>query len=161
MTDHLAEYLALRAANDRLRESGSAWLRESIERICNTINTSRPEDQQSIQLGRQEWQFTVEEATMVGERIGLRHGYRTLLIEIGWPRLPEHGFVPDNGLARGQIGMSQNTMLDPQTLTGIILKRNPQTSSSTPLWHLIANKKLGENLTEPILKKYIDLIFTP
>lgn len=157
MQDYAAEYMALRAANDRMRETGKAWLWETITRICADLNRSIPTPTQPdlIQIARQEWQFMVEQSTMVGERLGLRYSYRTLLIEVGWPRLPEHGFVPDNGLARGRLGFSQNVMLDPRPLAEIILKRGADTQ---PVWHLIDNKKLGEILAEPVLRAYLNLL---
>ena len=39
---------------------------------------------------------------------------KTLLVEVGWPRLPEHGFVPDRGLARVDLGLR---LLAPPAMT--------------------------------------------
>ena len=151
--DLAAEFFALKAANDQLRESGKQWLWDLLDRISADISrqlTARP-GETPLQIGRQEWQFAVESQTMVGERFGARHRGRTLLIEVGWPRLPEHGFVPNRGLARGRIGLSQNTMLQPPPLTDLILRKQPE---AAPQWHLIDNNKIGEPVSELMLRNY-------
>jgi len=156
--DYAAEYLRLKAANDQLRERGKQWLWNALELICSEINrelTASPSET-PIQLGRQEWQFMVEGMTMVGERFGARYRYRTLTIEAGWPRLPEHGYVKDNGLARGRIALSQNIMIDAQTIEELILKRQGNSDSA---WFSLRKNTIGEQLTEHRLRKYIkDLV---
>lgn len=147
MSDYAAEYLALREANNRWREEGLAWLRQNVELIAGE-KTDPP-----LQLGRQESQFTVAESTMIGERIGVRCQFRTMLFDIGWPRLPEHGFVPGNGLARGRISLSQNLMLDPQPIAELILRRPGNTA---PSWHLIEDERPGTPFNLPLLRQYLD-----
>lgn len=148
------EYLILKAANDKLREEGKERLWASLELICSQLSGSLKPGAVPILVGLQEeWKFVVENSTMVGERFGARHGTNTLIVEVGWPRLPEHGFVPDGGLARGRIRLSRNVMLEPQTLTEMIYKRQP---GSEPAWHTISNKRLGERITEPLLRSYVE-----
>jgi hypothetical protein len=156
--DFAAEYLRLKTVNDQLRERGKQWLWNALELICSEINrklTANPSET-PIQLGRQEWQFMVDSATMVGERFGARYRTRTLIIEAGWPRLPEHGYVKDNGLARGRIAMSQNIMIDALTIDELILKRQ---GNSDPAWYTFPKNIIGHQLTESGLRKYItDLV---
>jgi hypothetical protein len=156
--DFASEYLRLKAANDQLREHGKQWLWNSLEQICSEINrelTASPTET-PIQLGRQEWQFMVDSATMVGERFGARYRTRTLIIEAGWPRLPEHGYVKDNGLARGRIALSQNIMIDALTIEELILKRQ---GKSDPAWFTFPKNIIGHLLTEYRLREYIrDLV---
>ncbi|MCI0660673.1 MAG: hypothetical protein L0220_06340 [Acidobacteria bacterium] len=156
--DLAGEYLRLKAANDQLRERGKQWLWNALELICSEINRdlTASSSETPIQLGRQEWQFTVESMTMVGERFGARYRYRTLTIEAGWPRLPEHGYVKDNGLARGRIALSQNIMIDAQTIEELILKRQ---GNSDPAWFSLTNNIIGAQLTQHRLRTYIkDLV---
>jgi len=157
--DYATEYLRLKAANDQLRERGKQWLWNALELICSEINRelTTSSSETPIQLGRQEWQFTVESMTMVGERFGARYRYRTLTIEAGWPRLPEHGYVKDNGLARGRIALSQNIMIDAQTIEELILKRQ---SNSDPAWFSLRKNIIGEQLTERRLRTYIKELVT-
>lgn len=152
--DFTSEYLALKAANDQLRVRGVQWLWESLELLSAGVNR---ELVSQVQIGRQEWQFKVENSVMVGERFGLRHGHLTLTVEAGWPREPQHGFVPDGGLARGRIGLSRNIMLDAQIIAELILKRQGR---SEPVWRLISNNKLGEPVTESHLRRYLEMILS-
>ncbi len=153
------EFLALKAANDRLREQGRLWLWETIQKIGGELNRdlSTGSDQTALQIARQEWQFNVEQSVMAGERIGMRYRACTLTVEIGWPRLPEHGFVPDNGLARARIALSQNVMLEARAIDELILKK---LTGDDPAWYLIANKKLGDRITESHLRQYLNLILS-
>jgi hypothetical protein len=158
-----AELNALKAANDALREGGKRWLFETLERLAAELSPApvaepgAPPNPAALQIGRQEWQFEVERQKMVGERLGLRRRERTLVVEVGWPRLPEHGFVPDHGLARGRVGFSQNVMLEPLLIDEITLRRQ---RGGAPVWHVIANQKLGEPVTEAKLRDYLRRLFS-
>lgn len=155
--DYAAEYLALKAANDQLRERGKQWLLDSFTQLCADANRSLMADptQAGIQTGTQEWQFKVENATMAGERFGARYRFRTLTVEVGWPRLPEHGFLTDNALARARVSFSQNTMLQPEVLAELVFKK---VGSSEPVWFVFKNKLLGEQITEGRLREFFNLI---
>ena len=165
--DYAAEYLALKAANDQLRERGKQWLWDSLNRLCDETNhqlltQGTPQTglagAASILCGVQpDWQFKVENAVMVGERFGARFRYRTLTVEVGWPRLPEHGFITDSGLARGRVGLSQNTMFEPQAIAELILKKM---GSGEPAWFVFTNRQLGEQITEARLREYLNQILT-
>ncbi|HKX28751.1 MAG TPA: hypothetical protein VJ302_13715 [Blastocatellia bacterium] len=154
-----ADYFALKAANDLLRERGKQWLWDLCDLLASEINQGliERERQPALQVARQDWQFKVENATMIGERMGLRYRTRTLIIEVGWPRLPEHGFVPDGGLARTRIGLSQNIMLEARTIAEFILRRE---GDGEPEWYLISNKRLGERVAESHLREYLNLVMS-
>jgi len=152
----VAEYLALKEANDQLRESGRQWLWNALDAVCAEISRElSAKNDQSLQVGRQEWQFKIENSTMVGERFGARFREKTLVVEVGWPREPQHGFVPDRGLARARIGFSQNVMIEARTVAELIFKRR---GDSNPTWYFIADKKLGERVTESRLREYLNLV---
>lgn len=155
--DYAAEYLALKAANDQLRERGKQWLFDTLSQLCAEANrtlVTQP-DQPGIQTGVQEWQFKVENATMAGERFGARYRYRTLTVEVGWPRLPEHGFLTDNALARARVSFSQNTMLQPEVIAELVFKK---TGSVEPMWFIFRNGQLKERVVEARLGEYFNLI---
>ncbi|HEY8458900.1 MAG TPA: hypothetical protein VIM99_00880 [Blastocatellia bacterium] len=154
--DIVAEYLALKAANDELRERGKKWLWNALDVICSEISRDlSARNNPPLQVGRQEWQFKVEGSTMVGERFGARFREKTLLVEAGWPREPQHGFVPGRGLARARIGFSQNVMLEARIVAEMLLKRR---DDGALVWNLIADKKLGDEVTESRLREYFDLL---
>ncbi len=157
---YVAEYLKLKASNDQFRERGKQWLWETLEKLCAEINlqlAAKP-DGQILQCGRQPWQFELQtntgKATMAGERFGVRYRGQTLVIEIGWPQLPEHGFILDGGLARGQVRFSPNVMLEPQTKAELVLKRN----GADVTWHELKDKQLSQAVNEAYLRKYLDLV---
>jgi len=143
-TDFSAEYLSLRSANDLVREKGKQWIFETLSALCSEAG---PE----AILGRQDWQFEVGRSVMVGERFGIRHQGRTLVVEIGWPREPAHGFVPDQGLARGRISLSASPMLSPRLQEEIILK----TGNPDPRWYLIDAGKVGVEFDVESLRRHI------
>lgn len=161
MTDHLTDYLALRAANDQLRQAGIEAIWKTLTLLTTRFNDAAPVEagNQPLQLGRQPGEFMVDQATMVGERLGLRYNFRTLIFELGWPRLPEHGYITGNGLARGRVSFSQNVMLDPRPLAGLILKRT--TPDATPCWHLIEMDRAGAPLHELHFHEYLALLELP
>ena len=154
--DIAAEYLALKAANDELRERGKKWLWNALDVISAEISRELSDrNNPPLQVGRQEWRFKVEDSTMVGERFGARYSEKTLIVEAGWPREPQDRFVPGRGLARARIGLSQNVMLEATIVAEMILKRR---NNSDPGWNFIADKKLGVEVTESRLREYFNLI---
>ncbi|MFM8393117.1 MAG: hypothetical protein ACKOB4_04260 [Acidobacteriota bacterium] len=158
----MANFLALREANDRLRQQGVDLLWDSLHLLSSRYNESVAADPLAhrLQLARQEWQFPVDESTMVGERFGLRCNFKTLVFELGWPRRPEHGHVPGSGLARGRIGFSQNVMLDPRPLAELILRRVE--SSDSLRWYFIdRERRRGDELSEAGLRPYLQQLLDP
>lgn len=156
-SDFSADYQALKAENDRLREEAKLWLWNSLELLCGRAQSklSGKAGGAALQVGRQDWQFRVEGSVMVGERFGVRYLTRTLIVAAGWPRLAEHGFVPDGGLARARVGLSQNIMLEPITIAELILKRH---AKDAPIWYVIEGKKIGQQITEYQLGSYLSLL---
>ncbi len=157
--DYAAEYQALKTANDQLRERGKQWLLDSLTQLCADANRRlmlQP-DQVGIQTGSQPWQFNVENATMAGERFGARYGFRTLTIEVGWPQLPEHGFLTDGAMARARVSLSQNTMLEPQPVAELILKK---VASGDVSWFVFKNKISSEQITNVHLNEYLSMILS-
>jgi hypothetical protein len=155
-----AEYLRLKAANDEFRERGKLWLWTTLEKLCAEVNQQLAAklDGQLLQTGVQPWQFEIQtevgKATMAGERFGIRYCGQTLVVEVGWPQQPEHGFIPNSGLARGRVRFSPNVMLEPQTKAEIVLKRN----GVEVAWHVLNYKQLSHQVSEPQLRAYLELV---
>lgn len=158
--DYVAEYLRLKAVNDQFRARGKQWLWGTLETLCAEVNRQLQVklDGHLLQTGRQAWQFTIPtstgDATMAGERLGVRYRGQTLIVEAGWPQQPEHGFVPDGGLARGRVRFSPNVMLEPLTKAEMVLKR----SGADVAWYMLNYKKLSEPVTAAHLRAYLDLL---
>ena len=161
--DYLAEYHKLRAVNDEFRVRGKDALWAQVETLCAALNRELTTkmtklDGEILRVGRQPWQFDIKTeagaATMVGERLGARYRGQTLLIEIGWPHEPQHGFIPGGALARGRISFSPNVMIDPILKAEIALWRE----GTDTAWHEVAYKQKGELLTEARLRSYLELV---
>lgn len=157
----------LKAANEALRKEGQEWLLTTLETICNEINQTTtppaavadaPAAEPTLQIGNQDWQFAVGDNVMVGERLGIRHNNQTLLIEVGWPRLPKHGVVPDLGLARARVSFSQNIMIDPKLRAEFTLRRNKDSGDVS--WHEFADHQVGEKVTADKLRAFVQQLLS-
>ena len=157
----------LKAANETLRAEGKEWLLTTLENICNEINQTTappapapdaPAAEPTLQIGNQDWQFEVGDNVMVGERLGIRYKNQTLLVEVGWPRLPEHGVVPDLGLARARVSFSQNIMIDAKLSAEFTLRRNKDNAEVS--WHEIADHKVGEKITPDKLRAFVQQLLS-
>lgn len=157
--DYLKEYLALRAANDELREQGKKWLFDAMATLCATANRNfgQQPDQPMIQTGYQPREFQTGNSTMIGEAMGLRYRMNTLLIEAGWPREPKHGHVPGQGLARGQIRLSRNPGIDANLIAELILKADDKRNAD---WYLISGLRLAGKISRDQLSAWFELLFT-
>ena len=97
----VAEYLTLRAANDLARSTGVGWLIETFTALAGEANRAGA----GLTQARDEaHRFAVGNSTMVGPRLTLRAGVRSLTVEAGWPRAPRDGVVRGGGLASARIG---------------------------------------------------------
>jgi hypothetical protein len=95
-----ADYLALRAANDRVRERGVGGLVDAFTALAGEANRRGA----SVTLARTEsHRFRVGNSTMVGPRVVLARGVRSLTVEAGWPRAPGDGIVRGGGLACARV----------------------------------------------------------
>lgn len=96
----VADYLALRAANDAVRTTGVGWLFETL--ICVAAEIGR--DINGILIEREEpHNFALRGANMVGSLMRLRRGVRCMTLEAGWTRTPSDGFMRGGALAAGRI----------------------------------------------------------
>jgi hypothetical protein len=96
----VSTYLALRSSNDLLRKTGQDWLRAMFTSVAGEVNRAGA----SIQISSEEGhRFKLGHATMVGSRLSLANGVRTLFVEVGWPRTPSDGFIRGGGLACANI----------------------------------------------------------
>lgn len=96
----LGDYLAVRAANDQLRERGVRSLVDAFTALAGEANRAGA----GVQLTREEaHRFHVGNSVMVGTRVVFSRGVRSLTIEAGWPRSPRDGIVRGQGLAAARV----------------------------------------------------------
>jgi hypothetical protein len=96
----VSDYLDVRSANDALRERGVEWLLGLFSAAAGELNRAGA----GLRMTRTEaHRFRVGNSTMVGPRLVLAHGVRTLTVEAGWPREPRDGIVRGGGLASARV----------------------------------------------------------
>jgi hypothetical protein len=96
----VAEYLALRAANDLARGVGCDWLLETVAALAAEANRAGA---RLVLTQEEAHRFHVGHSTMVGRKLSLRAGVRELVVEAGWPRAPQDGIVRGGGLACARL----------------------------------------------------------
>ncbi len=98
--EDVAEYLALRATNDMIRQTSVAWLFDSLLEIAAEANRSganviiETENSHRFQFGN---------SSLAGSLLSLRQGVRCLSVEAGWTRTPADGFMRGGALAVARL----------------------------------------------------------
>lgn len=104
----VADYLALKAANDAARSASVKWLFDAAEEIAAEINRrSAGIAVENVHPHR----FAHGSANAVGSLVRFRQGVRCLTVEAGWTRAPNDGFMRGGALAVARIshfGMAKN-----------------------------------------------------
>jgi len=96
----IADYLSLRASNDFLRSAAVKWLMKSFIDLGDEFRRRGREI--SLKTDTKHT-FSVGHSTMAGSKLSFNCGVRSLTIEAGWTRTPEHGFIRGGGLACARI----------------------------------------------------------
>jgi hypothetical protein len=128
----IAEYVALRSNNDRLRRTAIDWLITTFSELAADHNRAGA----SLQTDQfDDHRFSVGQATMAGRLLTLRFGARVLQIEAGWPRTPRDGFIRGVGFACANIRHVGRPHLNDELLL-------TKSVASAPEWTIL--KKNGE-----------------
>ncbi|MGI8555588.1 MAG: hypothetical protein ACR2LT_04445 [Pyrinomonadaceae bacterium] len=142
----VAEYLALKSANDLLRATACRWLFNSLIELSDEAN------RQGIKLeieNENPHRFTVGNSTMVGSLLEFKYGLRNLTVEAGWTRTPQDGFMR-GGLACARIshfGMSRQN-------AELLLVRSAE---NAPQWYAVDREGKRQIFDSNILRKHFDL----
>ena len=141
----LLGYLQLRASNDALRERGLHWLNEAFTALAAIANRAGA----SITLTRDEaHRFRVGNSTMVGTRLVLSRGVRSLTVEAGWPRAPRDGIVRGQGLAFARVTHFGERAAGEELL--LVLDEE-----GAPLWLLVTDEKARTEFSEVNLRRHL------
>jgi len=145
----VAEYLALRAANDEARSVGVAWLIETFAARAAALNRAG-ETSISIDLKHEEGhRFRVGLSTMVGTRLLLRAGVRSVTVEAGWPRTPADGIVRGGGLACAAVSHFGDRRAGEEFLL-------VQTAGRVPRWIILDEAGARPQLLEERVQRHVD-----
>jgi hypothetical protein len=141
----VAEYLFLRAENDAVRQVGVEWLVDSFTALAGEANRTG----QSLQLSRDDaHRFVSGNSTMVGARLTLSAGVRSLTVEAGWPRTPRDGIVRGGGLAQGRIAHFGNRSAGED----LLLVRN---EGGSPQWLVLEPTGARAPLAEERMRRHL------
>ena len=98
--EDVANYLRLKATNDAIRATGTAWLVDTSIGIAFELQRRYP----AISVERDDAHaFKYGSSTMAGTLLSIRHGLRCLYVEAGWTRVPSHGVMRGAALARANM----------------------------------------------------------
>ena len=140
----IAEYVALRSANDLVRSAAIDWLISSFTALAAEANRAGA----SLQIEQQDGhRFRVGHATMIGRLLTLRLGVRAIKVEAGWPRTPPDGFVRGGGLACGHI----RHLGKPNSSEELLLT---QPRNKAPLWNVLEKSGERATLSEARIRKH-------
>lgn len=96
----VADYIALKAGNDQIREGGVRWLFDAMIQLAGEANRRN----YAVTIEREDpHSFRLSGANMVGSLVRLRNGVRCLTLEAGWTRSPSDGFMRGQALAAARI----------------------------------------------------------
>ncbi|MEO8435770.1 MAG: hypothetical protein ABI596_12800 [Pyrinomonadaceae bacterium] len=141
----LAEYVALRSANDLVRRTAVEWLISTVTALATEVNGAAA----NLEIEHQDnHRFRIGQATMVGQLLTVRRGIPLIQVEAGWPRTPPDGFVRGGGLARAHIKHLGKPNVNEELLL-------TQSRNKAPQWKVL--KKSGEQivLTEAHLRNHL------
>ncbi len=104
----VAEYLILKATNDKIRQASVEWMFDSLSEIAAFANRNGT----NVTIENENpHQFSFKNANLVGSLVRFRQGVRCLTVEAGWTRTPSDGFMRGGALACARIshfGISKN-----------------------------------------------------
>lgn len=141
----VAAYLRLKSSNDLLRKTGIEWLLHTFRSLAGKANRGGA----SIQISEEDaHRFSVGNATMVGPRLTLTFGVRTLSVEAGWPRVPGDSFIRGGGLARARIKHLGRGSMNQELLL-------VRTAQGPPSWAAIDKNGKQSSVVEAGLQNHI------
>jgi hypothetical protein len=95
-----ADFLAVKTANDAIRETSVKWLLDSMRLTAEHANRKNA----NITIETLDpHRFSLGKMHLGGSLLRFRQGIRCLTIEAGWTRTPADGFMRGNALAVARI----------------------------------------------------------
>jgi hypothetical protein len=95
-----AEFIAVKSANDAIRETSVRWLLDTMRQAAEHANlkgvgiTIESDDAH---------RFSTDKMQLGGKMLRFRQGVRSMTVEAGWTRTPNDGFMRGNALAVARI----------------------------------------------------------
>ena len=96
----LAEFIAVKTANDQLRETSVGWLLDTMRTAAEHANLKNAN---IIIEAEETHRFSIGAMHLGGAMLRFRQGIRCMTVEAGWTRTPADGFMRGNALAVARI----------------------------------------------------------
>ena len=141
----LADYVALRSANDLVRRTAVEWLISTFTALAAEVNGAAA----NLEIEHHDnHRFRIGQATMVGQSLTVRRGIPLIQVEAGWPRTPPDGFVRGGGLARAHIKHLGKPNVNEELLL-------TQSHDEAPQWKILEKRGKETVLTEAHLRNHL------
>ena len=99
-SEGFAEFIAVKAANDALRETSVRWLLDTMRQAAEHANLKGA----GITIESADaHRFAIDKMQLGGALLRFRQGIRCLTVEAGWTRTPADGFMRGNALAVARL----------------------------------------------------------
>lgn len=96
----LAEFLAVKTANDAIRDSAVRWLLDTMRTAAEHANRKNVR----IEIETEDaHRFSIGAMHLGGSLLRFRQGIRCMTVEAGWTRTPRDGFMRAGALALARI----------------------------------------------------------
>ncbi len=145
----IADYLTLKASNDKIRNESVKWLFDTVLEIVLAFNKHGAE----IKIKQKEKNsFKHSRSRLSGPVLQLKHGVRCLDFETGWTQTAEDGIIRGGGLAAAKIshfGFSKQN----EVLVLLRFKDKPQ-------WFSIDNESHRISFNVKSLRRHFETFLT-
>jgi hypothetical protein len=143
----LADFIALKASNDEIRQRAVAWLLGSLVELAAHANRRNI----PIEIDREEpHSFADSGANMVGVKASFRHGIRCLSVEAGWTRTPGDGFMRGGALAVAHLrhfGLKRHSV-------DLALRKD----GDLPQWFAVGTDGHAAAISDADLRRHISIL---
>ena len=95
-----ADFIAVKTANDALRETSVSWLLDTMRQAAEHANQKNA----GIAIETADpHRFSIDKMHLAGALLRFKQGIRSMTVEAGWTRTPADGFMRGNALAVARI----------------------------------------------------------
>src|SRR5215211_4065358 len=95
-SEGFADFIAVKAANDAIRETSVRWLLDTMRQAAEHANLKGVG---IIIESDDAHRFSTDKMQLGGKLLRFRQGVRCMTVEAGWTRTPNDGFMRGNALA--------------------------------------------------------------
>jgi hypothetical protein len=142
----IADYLTLKASNDKIRTESVKWLVDTVLEIVFAFNNHGAK----IKIEQKEQHhFGFGRSNLRGPRLKLQQGVRCLTLEAGWTQTPSDGFMRGGALACAKITHFGFSKMNEE----LVLLRY----QNSPQWFSIVDEIIRASFNIQSLRKHFEV----